>query len=83
MNIIRTCLAGAAIAVAAACSGSQPLATPQKGARFDGATPPAVGAPSTTIQFPSGPQMGMCADSTMQLMPDGCTGRGGMLGSGT
>jgi len=82
MNKIRTYLALAALAVAAACSGSQPVAAPEK-VRFDEAPAPAESTPPTTIEFPSGPQMGMCADSTMQLMPDGCNGRGGMLGSGT
>ena len=82
MNIIRTCLAGAAlaaIAAIAACSASQPVAPPEKGARFDGAET----APSTNGGYLGSGNMAMCADSTMQLMPDGCNGRGGMLGSGT
>jgi hypothetical protein len=80
MNIVRTCLAGAALAAIAACSASQPLGPPEKGARFDVTeTPPAANGG----YLGSGNQTAMCADSTTQLMPDGCNGRGGMLGSGT
>ncbi len=76
MNIIRACLAGAALAAAAvvvACSDSHPTTQSEKGGRFE-----AGKAPARSVG-----EMAMCADSTMQLMPDGCIGRGGMLGSGT
>jgi hypothetical protein len=83
MNKIRVCLAVAALAVAAACSDSHPVAAPKKGVHLDSA-PTAVGTqPAANGGYLGSGNMAMCADSTVQLMPDGCTGRGGMLGSGT
>jgi len=87
MNIIRTCLAGAAFAVVAAavaCSDTQLPAPPDDGARLEVTpTEPETGIIEEPSETTEPPLMGLCADSTWQLMPMGCVSRGGMLGSGT
>lgn len=81
MNIQRTLVAAAIVAVAAACSSSHPLAAPEQGARID-AAPAVVDTPRVSGGYLGSGNQTMCMDSTGTLTQN-CGSRGGMLGSGT